>query len=30
MALGERLLAAWYAGHPALTLLRPLDRKSVV
>ncbi|WP_144939870.1 tetraacyldisaccharide 4'-kinase [Pseudomonas alabamensis] len=25
MALGERLLAAWYAGHPALTLLRPLE-----
>ncbi|RMN81448.1 Tetraacyldisaccharide 4'-kinase, partial [Pseudomonas cannabina pv. alisalensis] len=25
MALTERLLAAWYKGHPALTLLRPLE-----
>lgn len=25
MALGDRLLAAWYAGHPALALLRPLE-----
>ncbi|SDS56269.1 lipid-A-disaccharide kinase [Pseudomonas sp. Z003-0.4C(8344-21)] len=25
MSLSDRLLAAWYAGHPALTLLRPLE-----
>jgi tetraacyldisaccharide 4'-kinase len=25
MALSDRLLAAWYAGHPALVLLRPLE-----
>ncbi|MCY1276660.1 Tetraacyldisaccharide 4'-kinase [compost metagenome] len=25
MALADRLLAAWYAGHPALHLLRPLE-----
>ncbi|SDG79938.1 lipid-A-disaccharide kinase [Pseudomonas benzenivorans] len=25
MGLTDRLLAAWYAGHPALTLLRPLE-----
>lgn len=25
MALSERLVAAWYAGHPALALLRPLE-----
>ena len=25
MAFSDRLLAAWYAGHPALTLLRPLE-----
>ncbi|MBM7060985.1 tetraacyldisaccharide 4'-kinase [Pseudomonas sp. UL073] len=25
MAFADRLLAAWYAGHPALTLLRPLE-----
>ncbi|KFE51069.1 tetraacyldisaccharide 4'-kinase [Pseudomonas syringae] len=25
MALSDRLLAAWYAGHPALALLRPLE-----
>ncbi|WP_295474460.1 tetraacyldisaccharide 4'-kinase [uncultured Pseudomonas sp.] len=25
MALTDRLLAAWYQGHPALTLLRPLE-----
>lgn len=25
MALADLLLAAWYAGHPALTLLRPLE-----
>ncbi|WP_323613858.1 tetraacyldisaccharide 4'-kinase [Pseudomonas putida] len=25
MALADRLLAAWYAGHPALALLRPLE-----
>lgn len=25
MALADRLLAAWYAGHPALLLLRPLE-----
>lgn len=25
MALGERLVKAWYAGHPALALLRPLE-----
>ncbi|MFB4393062.1 MULTISPECIES: tetraacyldisaccharide 4'-kinase [unclassified Pseudomonas] len=25
MALADRLLAAWYAGHPALVLLRPLE-----
>ncbi|WP_028633615.1 tetraacyldisaccharide 4'-kinase [Pseudomonas parafulva] len=25
MAVGDRLLAAWYAGHPALALLRPLE-----
>jgi tetraacyldisaccharide 4'-kinase len=25
MALAERLAAAWYAGHPALVLLRPLE-----
>jgi tetraacyldisaccharide 4'-kinase len=25
MSLSERLLAAWYAGHPALALLRPLE-----
>ncbi|MGY4493174.1 tetraacyldisaccharide 4'-kinase [Pseudomonas sp. TE3610] len=25
MALTDRLLAAWYAGHPALALLRPLE-----
>ncbi|BAP40710.1 tetraacyldisaccharide 4'-kinase [Pseudomonas sp. 21LCFQ02] len=25
MALSDRLLAAWYQGHPALSLLRPLE-----
>ncbi|MFJ3151534.1 tetraacyldisaccharide 4'-kinase [Pseudomonas putida] len=25
MAFADRLLAAWYAGHPALALLRPLE-----
>ncbi|MEX6503209.1 tetraacyldisaccharide 4'-kinase [Pseudomonas zhanjiangensis] len=25
MAFSDRLLAAWYAGHPALVLLRPLE-----
>ncbi len=25
MALSDRLLAAWYTGHPALALLRPLE-----
>ncbi|MBH3384129.1 MULTISPECIES: tetraacyldisaccharide 4'-kinase [Pseudomonas] len=25
MAIADRLLAAWYAGHPALALLRPLE-----
>lgn len=25
MAFADRLLAAWYAGHPALVLLRPLE-----
>jgi tetraacyldisaccharide 4'-kinase len=25
MALTDRLLDAWYSGHPALTLLRPLE-----
>lgn len=25
MALADRLLNAWYAGHPALALLRPLE-----
>ncbi|CAD5108807.1 tetraacyldisaccharide 4'-kinase [Zestomonas carbonaria] len=25
MAVADRLLAAWYAGHPALHLLRPLE-----
>ncbi|MGE8362070.1 tetraacyldisaccharide 4'-kinase [Pseudomonas sp.] len=25
MSLGERLVAAWYTGHPALGLLRPLE-----
>ncbi|RJG13681.1 tetraacyldisaccharide 4'-kinase [Pseudomonas cavernicola] len=25
MAISERLLDAWYRGHPALTLLRPLE-----
>ncbi len=25
MAFAERLAAAWYAGHPALLLLRPLE-----
>ncbi|WP_032607018.1 tetraacyldisaccharide 4'-kinase, partial [Pseudomonas syringae] len=25
MALTDRLLDAWYKGHPALTLLRPLE-----
>ena len=25
MAWGDRLLAAWYRGHPALVLLRPLE-----
>ena len=25
MSLSERLLAAWYNGHPALVLLRPLE-----
>lgn len=25
MALSDRLLAAWYQGHPALALLRPLE-----
>ncbi|MDM8347846.1 tetraacyldisaccharide 4'-kinase [Pseudomonas sp. sp1636] len=25
MSLSERLLAAWYTGHPALTLLRPFE-----
>lgn len=25
MKLAERLLAAWYSGHPALVLLRPLE-----
>lgn len=25
MSFSERLLAAWYQGHPALALLRPLE-----
>jgi tetraacyldisaccharide 4'-kinase len=25
MALTDRLLDAWYKGHPALALLRPLE-----
>ncbi|WP_037007086.1 tetraacyldisaccharide 4'-kinase, partial [Pseudomonas asplenii] len=25
MALSDRLLRAWYEGHPALALLRPLE-----
>lgn len=25
MAMSDRLLAAWYAGHPALKLLQPLE-----
>ncbi|MCE5362960.1 tetraacyldisaccharide 4'-kinase [Pseudomonas anguilliseptica] len=25
MSLAERITAAWYAGHPALSLLRPLE-----
>ncbi|WP_213876707.1 tetraacyldisaccharide 4'-kinase [Pseudomonas sp. dw_358] len=25
MAISDRLLAGWYAGHPALALLRPLE-----
>ena len=25
MALSDRLLNAWYNGHPALKLLRPLE-----
>jgi tetraacyldisaccharide 4'-kinase len=25
MSLSERITAAWYAGHPALSLLRPLE-----
>ena len=25
MSLADRLTAAWYQGHPALTLLRPLE-----
>ena len=25
MAFADRLLQAWYAGHPALVLLRPLE-----
>ena len=25
MAMSDRLLKAWYAGHPALSLLRPLE-----
>ena len=25
MAMSDRLLAAWYKGHPALVLLRPLE-----
>ena len=25
MAFADRLLAAWYTGHPALALLRPLE-----
>lgn len=25
MAISDRLIAAWYEGHPALTLLRPLE-----
>jgi len=25
MTLADRLLAAWYTGHPALALLRPLE-----
>ena len=25
MALSDRLLKAWYEGHPALALLRPLE-----
>lgn len=25
MAISDRLLAAWYTGHPALALLRPLE-----
>ena len=25
MAMSDRLLRAWYAGHPLLTLLRPLE-----
>lgn len=25
MAISDRLLAGWYSGHPALTLLRPLE-----
>ena len=26
MSLAERITAAWYTGHPALSLLRPLER----
>lgn len=25
MSFSERLLAAWYQGHPALALVRPLE-----
>ena len=25
MAMSDRLLAAWYQGHPALKLLQPLE-----
>ena len=25
MAMSDRLLAAWYEGHPALKLLQPLE-----
>ena len=25
MSAADRLLQAWYRGHPALTLLRPLE-----
>ena len=25
MSLADRLTAAWYQGHPALVLLRPLE-----